>query len=125
MEDLIEIGRMFVRQMRELKGISNVDDMYADHAQSVEAVVPPDRTVRIAKSKAAIKAKRENWLSSFKVHRLDADGPFVHPPNRFGVRFEVDVTQKTTGRRMTLREIAIYSVEGGKIVTEEFFMQPK
>ena len=53
------------------------------------------------------------------------DGPYVHPPNRFGVRYKAEVTQKTSGQRMTLREIAVYSVEEGKIVREEFFMLPR
>jgi hypothetical protein len=34
------------------------------------------------------------------------------------------VTQKATGPQMTLREVAVYSVEEGKIVREEFFMLP-
>ena len=41
------------------------------------------------------------------------------------MRLEAQVTQKATGRQMTLREIAIYTVEEGKIVREEFFMMPR
>lgn len=125
MENLIEIGRAFVQAMQDRRGLMSVDEMYAENAESIEAVVPPDRNVRIAKGRGAIQAKREDWLQSHEIERLEADGPFVHPPNRFGVRFEAHVTQKATGEKMTLREIAIYSVENGKIVREEFFMLPK
>ncbi|MFD0858664.1 SnoaL-like domain-containing protein [Roseovarius aquimarinus] len=125
MEDLVKLGREFVAAMREQRGIAHVDALYAEHAESVEAVNPPGRDVRIAKGSGAIKAKRESWAAGHEIHRLDADGPYVHPPNRFGVRFEVEVTQKETGRKMTLSEIAIYTVEGSKIVREEFFMAPK
>lgn len=125
MEDLVELGRAFVQAMQDRRGIGHVDDVYAENAQSVEAVVPPGRDVRIAKGRGAIQAKREDWAAAHEIHKLDADGPYVHPPNRFGVRFEVEVTQKATGRRMTLREIAIYTIEDGKIVREEFFMLPK
>lgn len=125
MEDLVEIGRAFVQAMRDRKGIISVDEMYAEHAQSIEAVVPPVRSFRITKGRGAIKAKRADWLLTHEIQELDVDGPYVHPPNRFGVRFRAEVTQKNTGQRMTLSEIAIYSVEDGKIVLEEFFMLPK
>ena len=125
MEDLVKLGRVFVQAMRDRRGIEHVDELYAENAESVEAVVPPGRDVRLASGRDAIKAKREDWAATHDIHRLDADGPYIHPPNRFGVRFVVEVTQKATGRRMTMREIAVYSVEEGKIVREEFFMMPK
>ena len=125
MEDLVNLGREFVQAMQKRRGIAHVDEIYAESAESVEAVVPPGRDVRIAKGRDAIKAKREDWVATHDIHTLDADGPYVHPPNRFGVRFEAEVTQKATGRKMTLREVAVYSVEDGKIVREEFFMLPK
>ncbi|MEI4262850.1 nuclear transport factor 2 family protein [Roseovarius sp. D0-M9] len=125
MEYLVELGREFVQAMRDGRGIEHVDEVYAENAQSVEAVVPPNRDVRIAKGRGAIKAKRTDWASSHEIHKLDADGPYVHPPNRFAVRFEVEVTQKATGQQMNLCEIAVYTVEDGKISREEFFMLPK
>lgn len=125
MEDLVKLGREFVEAMRNRRGIAQVDKLYSENAQSVEAVVPPGRDVRIAKGRVAIKGKREDWAANHEIKRLDADGPFVHPPNQFAVRFQADVIQKATGQQMTLSEIAVYTVEEGKIVREEFFMWPK
>jgi len=125
MEDLVELGREFVQTMLDRRGIGHVTELYSENAESVEAVVPPGRELRIAKGRIAIQAKREVWAAAHKIQKLVADGPYVHPPNRFAVRFEVQVTQKETGRQMTLREIAMYTVEEGKIVREEFFMLPK
>lgn len=125
MEDLVKLGREFVQAMRDHRGIAHVDEIYSENAESVEAVVPPGRDVRIAKGRGAIKAKRVDWMATHDILSLEADGPYVHPPNRFGVRFKAEVIQKATGRQMTLREVAIYSVEAGKIVREEFFILPK
>ena len=125
MEELIEIGRSFAQAMRERRGLASVDEMYAENAQSIEAVVPPVRQFRVLKGREAIKGKREDWLASHEIQELEVDGPYVHPPNRFGVRFRAEVIQKATGERMTLREISVYSVAEGKIVLEEFFMLPK
>ena len=124
MEELIGIGRAFVEAMQSHRGIAHVDEIYAENAQSIEAVVPPGRDVRIAKGREAIKAKRQDWTATHEIQTLGAEGPYVHPPNRFSVRYEAEVTQKATGRKMSLREIAVYTVEEGKIVREEFFMLP-
>lgn len=125
MEELISIGRAFVEAMQTHRGIAHVDEIYSENAQSVEAVFPPGRDFRIAKGREAIKAKRQDWAASHEIHTLGAEGPYVHPPNRFSIRYEAKVTQKATGRKMSLREIAVYTVEEGKIVREEFFMLPK
>lgn len=125
MEDLHKLGQAFVQALRDRRGIAHVEEIYAENAESVEAVVPPGRDVRIAKGREAIKAKRQDWMATHDIHKLDADGPYVHPPNKFGVRFEAEVTQKATGQRMNLKEIAVYSVQGGKIVREEFFLSPR
>ncbi len=125
MEDLIKIGRSFVQAMRDRRGLVSVDEMYTENAQSIEAVVPPVRQYRVTKGREAIKGKREDWLATHEIQELDVDGPYVHPPNRFAVRFRAEVTQKATSERLTLREIAVYSVTEGKIVLEEFFMLPK
>ena len=37
------------------------------------------------------------------------------------VRFKYDVTNKPSGRRMIMDELALYQVKDGKIVREEFF----
>ncbi|WP_271952511.1 nuclear transport factor 2 family protein [Ruegeria faecimaris] len=125
MEEIVEIGRTFVQAMRDRRGLANVGEMYAENAQSIEAVVPPVRQFRVTKGRDAIKGKREDWLAAHEIVEFDVDGPYVHPPNRFGVRYKVNVTQKATGQHMTLSEIAVYSVADGKIVLEEFFMLPK
>ncbi len=125
MEDILKIGRDFVQAMQQLEGLSQVDSVYHENAQSVEAVIPPGRDSRVTKGKVAIKGKREDWARTHTINTIEADGPYIHPPNRFAVRFTADVTQKTTGKRLKLREVAIYSVDDGKISKEEFFMYPR
>ena len=38
--------------------------------------------------------------------------------------FKIDCTEKASGQRMPMTEIARYVVEGDKIVREEFYMMP-
>jgi hypothetical protein len=48
------------------------------------------------------------------------DGTYVNG-DQFVVRFKMDITRKASGQRMTIDEMADYTVKGGKIAEERFF----
>lgn len=93
-------------------------ELYADHIVSVEAVAHPDGTFETA-GKVAVIQKSTDWAGAHEIHSPSTEGPFV-ADGKFAVVFDFDVTAKATGTRSALREIAVYKVEGGKIVHEEF-----
>ncbi|HLZ10156.1 MAG TPA: SnoaL-like domain-containing protein, partial [Chloroflexota bacterium] len=47
-------------------------------------------------------------------------GPYPHD-NRFAVRFVFDITNKETGKRTTMDEVGLFTVDNDKITREEFF----
>jgi ketosteroid isomerase-like protein len=114
-----EIAKRYVSLCKEGKADVCLDELYANNAVSVEAVPPPgmDRT---AKGLDAIRAKGKGWQESHIVHRAEVTGPFPND-NRFAVHFTFDVTDKPTGKRMTMDEVGLFTIEDGKITREEFF----
>ncbi|ABD54122.1 nuclear transport factor 2 family protein [Jannaschia sp. CCS1] len=68
-----------------------------------------------------IRGKHAWWNDTFEVHGGDVQGPFLHGNDRFAVIFKIECTEKATGERMDMTEVAIYTVADGKIVREEFF----
>lgn len=68
--------------------------------------------------------KHKAWHDDVIMHGGDVTGPFVGPTG-FSVIFDMDVESKS-GKfpRMTMREIADYTVEDGKVVREEFRFDP-
>lgn len=76
---------------------------------------------RETKGLDAIRGKHAWWDANFEVHASEVGGPFVHGDDKFAVTFEMEATQKASGERMAMKEIAIYTVSDGKIVKEEFF----
>ena len=71
-----------------------------------------------------IKKKGEWWQENFEVHSSKASDPVV-ADNWFSVKFTMDTTHKPSGQRSKTSEIAVYEVQDGKIVKEQFFYNEK
>ena len=114
-----EIGQRYVSLCQEGKFEACLDELYAKNAVSVEAAMPPgmDKT---ASGLDAIRAKGKGWGESHIVHRAEVTGPFPNE-DRFAVRFMFDITDKPTGKRTTMDEVGLFTIENGKITREEFF----
>ena len=70
-----------------------------------------------------IRKKNEWWFANNELHGGEVKGPFPNG-DRFAVIFNYDVTAKAgpmAGKRFQMEEVGLYTVEGGKIVKEEFF----
>ena len=66
-----------------------------------------------------VREKVDWWLENMQVHSFEASGPFV-AHDRFVVRYDADVTDKNSKKRMQLSEVGVYTVKDGKISREEF-----
>ena len=69
--------------------------------------------------KKAVLAKYRGWEADHEIHDMRIDGPWVGATG-FALRFAIDVSQKSTGQRTQMEEIAVYTVRNGKVVREEF-----
>jgi ketosteroid isomerase-like protein len=116
---LEEIAKDLVAGCREGRERENLDRLYAPNAVSVEGADMGGGAV--SQGLAAIHGKHDWWGGAFEVHGLTVEGPFTHQPDRFAVIFGVDSTEKATGKRSQSREVAIYIVQDGRIVREEFY----
>ena len=103
-----------------------LDEFYHADCVSVEALDMPGGPMgREAKGLDAIRAKHDWWFANNEVHSSSAEGPFLHGDNEFYVVFDMDVTDKTRGERVQMREVGRYQVDGdGKVVREEFAYPP-
>ena len=115
-----EIGKKLVAFCRAGKNMDSINTLYAENVESVEAAPPPGGE-RVSKGIAAVRGKNEWWEANHEVHSAEVDGPWPHGDEKFAVRFSYDVTVKQSGQRINMDEIAVFTVEGGKIVREEFF----
>jgi ketosteroid isomerase-like protein len=114
-----EVAKRYVAFCQEGKFAACLDELYAKEAVSIEAAAPPG-SERVAKGLDAIRAKGKDWGEKHVVHSAETSGPFPSD-NRFAVRFNFDVTDKPSGKRMKMDEVGLFTVENGKITREEFF----
>jgi SnoaL-like domain len=68
----------------------------------------------------AARGKGEWWANNHDVHGVEVEGPYVNG-DQFVVHFKMDVTPKASGQRMTMDEMAVYTIKNGKIAEERFF----
>ena len=117
-----DIANDLVALCREGKNLEAVDKYYADDIVSVESASGPGMPAEM-KGIEAVRGKNEWWLSNHEVHSGEANGPYVGE-NQFAVEFVLDFTNKPSGKRMQMSEMALYTVKDGKIVHEHFYYNP-
>lgn len=116
---LDEIAKELVAGCRAGREYANLDILYAPDAVSVEgADMGQGQSMT---GIAAIRAKHDWWSANHTFHGGEIEGPFLMQPDKFAVVFGMDVTAKDTGRRVQGKEVAVYTVSGGRITREEFF----
>lgn len=120
-QELMAIGQKLVTLNNEDKSRECVKTMYAPDCVSAEAMAMPGQDSNEVKGVEAILGKHDWWESANEVHSSSAEGPFAFGDDRFHVIYEMDVTDKSSGERTQMREVATYYVNAdGKISREEF-----
>ena len=115
-----DVANGLVALCREGNFLGAVQRYYAPDVHSVE----PSASAHVPAELVGIeliKAKNHWWLQNYEMHHYCVTGPFIGADGHFAVHYFYDVTCKATGRRSKMTEMALYAVEGERIVREEFF----
>ena len=121
-ETLMTTAKKLVEHCRAGTTREGLKELYDPDAVSVEAMAMPGSGSAETKGVEGIRGKHDWWESSFEVHSAVVDGPYPHDPDRFAVIFELDTTEKASGKRSRMKEVGLYTIDdAGKIVREEFF----
>lgn len=116
--DTKQIGVRLVELCRQGKLDQAITELYSNEIESVEASGPPGMDLT-ARGKEAVIAKGQWWSANNEVHSIVAEGPFPLG-DKFAVYFNFDITNKPSGQRIAMKEVALYTTANGKIVREEF-----
>ena len=123
-KDTIAVGKKLVELCNQGKTMQVLETLYSDDIVSEEVMGMPEVGMpRTMKGIDAIKGKTKWWFDNHEVHASSCQGPYPNG-NQFIVNFEMDITAKQgpmAGQRMQMKEAGLYTVQGGKIVHEQFF----
>jgi hypothetical protein len=113
------IGQELVGLCRQGRNGDAIERFYSKNVVSVE---PTGSEAMPAETKGidAVHKKHEWWTENMAVHSTEVRGPFVGD-GEFAVYYNYDTTFKPTGKRTSMKEMALYTVQKGEIVREEFF----
>ena len=117
------LAHQFVDLCNQGKNFDVMEQMYAPDIVSVEA------SGEEVAGKRPVIEKSRRWGAENAVNGERVRGPFFdsaggdRPSGQFAVHFTFDVTPKSTGRRVTLEEVGVYTVKDGQITREQFFYE--
>lgn len=111
-----DIGAVVVEAFNEHRpDVELWDRFWSDDVESVEGL----GVSQAWRGRDAMQAKGEAWIAEHTVHSATAEGPYVGATG-FSIRFRMDVEEKSTGNRILMEEIGVYTVRNGKVIREEF-----
>ena len=116
------VAKKFVELCRQGKNFDVMHTLYAPTIVSVES------DGKETSGQGPVIKKSEDWVADKEFNGETVAGPFYNSanPDQFVVYFTLDVTLKATGKRITLEEVGIYTVnKDDKITREQFFYDGK
>jgi hypothetical protein len=113
-----DIAERLVALCREGKAEVAQNELYAEDAINIEPYGTPAFPKETKGRHAIIEKGRKFTAMIEQVHALAISDPLV-AGSSFACAMQLDVTVKGHGR-MSMDELCIYEVKGGKIISEQF-----
>ena len=115
-----QIGRRLKELCDQGQFEQALKELFSSDAVSLEPHETPD-FARETKGMDAILAKGKKWNEMvIEQHGFEISEP-LFAEDSFALTMHIDVTMKGRGR-MNHKELCVYKVSGGKIVSEQFLM---
>jgi len=119
--NILDLGKKMVEQVNlGREGEQQfVNEYYAEDIVSIEGMGSDESHGRL-EGIEAIREKHNWWYDNNEVHNTLASGPYIgHRNDQFIIRFVLDMTPNN-GERMSMDEVATFTVTDGKISEEEY-----
>jgi hypothetical protein len=120
--DTRQVGDKLVELCRQGRNAEAIENLYSNDIVSVEAMGNAEMPAEM-RGIDQVKGKNQWWAENHEVHSASVEGPFPNN-DRFAVKYHYEVTPKAgpmKDQRYAMDEVAVYTVNDGKIVREEFF----
>jgi hypothetical protein len=113
-----EIAERLVELCRERQYETAHNELYSTDAVSIEPFATPEFSQETKGRDAIVEKGRKFVAMVEEVHASEISDPIV-AGNSFACTMRMDVSMKGQGR-MDMRELCVYDVKDGKIISEQF-----
>ncbi|MEO1042163.1 MAG: nuclear transport factor 2 family protein [Pseudomonadota bacterium] len=122
---LVEVAQAYVSFIRNDDKEDCRAALYADDAVSEEpSVLDGVCDELVTRGIDAIKEKSKRFFSYFDIEEVTISDAFLHGDEAFAVTFTYKVRHRESGEHFDSHEIAVLTVEAGRITREVFYQQP-
>ena len=111
---LRSVATRFVDLCNQGKNFDVMRSMYAPSITSVEG----DGSATAGQQEVI--QKSQVWAAKNEIRSERVRGPYYNGDGSFAVHYTFEVTRKDSGKRVTLEEVGVYTVENDRITREEF-----
>ncbi len=114
----LEIATRFNELAQQEKWFEIQDEFFSENVKSIDP--PHSPYFGSAEGKIEVRRKGENFVSKVEaVHSASTTAPII-AANHFAVGRELDIDLQGFGR-IQMKEIMLYEVKEGQIISEQFF----
>ena len=115
-----EIANRLVELCRQGNYTAAQEELFSENATSKEPDNSPNPGPKLTTGRDNIIAKGKQFMAMLEeVHSGSISDPII-AGNHFAVSLTIDATYKGMGRQ-EMKEVCVYEVKDGKVVSEEFF----
>ncbi|RTL61076.1 MAG: nuclear transport factor 2 family protein [Sphingobacteriales bacterium] len=115
---MYEVAARFNELAQQEKWFEIQDELFADDVKSIDP--PHSPYFGYAEGKEAVRKKGEDFVKKIEAFHSARTTQPVIGSNHFAVGREVDITVQKFGR-IQIKQIMLYEVKNGKIISEQFF----
>jgi hypothetical protein len=116
MNTIVEIIHRLASLLNERKFVEAYSELFSEHAESIDPIYKNEPL----KGLAGLIEREKKFLAATEVHEFKMSEP-VFAGSYFSVVFSMDFTPNGQERKK-IEELAVYKVENGKIVSQQFFI---
>ena len=114
-----EIANRLVELCKKSENLKAIEELYSNDVVSIEMKGAPNEKVS---GKENILQKNREWFNNVETMHASEISNLTVIDSHFSCKMSMDCTFKNK-ERMTIEELAIYKVDQGKIVEEQFFYE--
>lgn len=117
MPDIHQIADRLVNLCREQKFVEAYKELFSEDAESIDPIYANQGP---SKGLINLIEREKQFLAKTQIHTLTISDPIV-TGNHFAIKLSMDFTHEVRGR-VYLEELCVYHVKGGKIASQQFFI---